>query len=293
MGTLKDIQARIKIRDNASPKFHQARPIPYTIKNKVELELDRLVESDIIAKVEHSEWGTPIVPIPIEHGSVRICGDFKVTINPVLEVDTYPLPKIPDIFASLAGGQHFSKLDLRNAYLQMEVRPEYREYLTINTYRGLFRYKRLAFGIASAIWQRTMEQVIQCLEGVQCLRDDMIIKGRTEEHIRNIEIVLQRLQERGLRLHGGKCKFFQEKVDCCCHVIDTDGLHKAPEKVKAIVDAPRPENMSQLRAFLGLANYYGRFTRNLADMIHQLTQCLQKDQKWTWSRDCVRRHSRK
>lgn len=104
LGTLEGINARIKVRESATPKFCKARAVPFALRPKVDKELDRLVEAGILSKVEHSEWATPIVPIPKKDGSVRICGDFKVTLNPVLDVDQYPLPKIEDILASLAGG---------------------------------------------------------------------------------------------------------------------------------------------------------------------------------------------
>jgi hypothetical protein len=94
---------------------------------------------------------------------VRICGDFKSTVNPMMEIDKYLLPKIDEIFSNLSGGKRFTKLDLKNAYLHMEVEEDQKELLTINTQRGLFRYTRLVFGIAAApaIWQRTMEQILQ------------------------------------------------------------------------------------------------------------------------------------
>ena len=115
-------------------------------------------------------------------------GDFKVSINSVLQVDQYPLPKIEYIFATLAAGQHFSKMDLRQAYLQMEVEEESKKLLTINTSQCLFHYHRLLFGVAStaAIWQRTIEQV---LDGIQswCILDDMVITGKTDgEHLQNL-----------------------------------------------------------------------------------------------------------
>ena len=72
---------------------------------------DRLEEAGIISKVSYSSWAAPIVPVPKKDGKFRICGDYKVTVNPVLEVDTYPLPKPQDLFATLAGGQKFTKLD--------------------------------------------------------------------------------------------------------------------------------------------------------------------------------------
>ena len=137
--------------------------------------------------MDHSDWATPIVIIPKKDNFVRICGDFKVTVNPKLQIDQYPLPKIDDIFANLSGGKRFTKLDLRTAYMQMEMEDESKEYLTINTHRGLFRYNRLIYGIASApaIWQRTMEQTLQGIDVVQCLIDDIIVTGASDfEHLR-------------------------------------------------------------------------------------------------------------
>ena len=92
--------------------------------------------------MDHSGWATPIVVIPKKDNSVSICGDFKVTVNPNLQIDQYPLPKIDDIFANLSGRKRLTKLDLRTAYMQIEMEDESKEYLTINTHRGLFRYNR-------------------------------------------------------------------------------------------------------------------------------------------------------
>ncbi|VDI74335.1 Hypothetical predicted protein [Mytilus galloprovincialis] len=97
------------MKDNVKPVFMKARPIPYALRPKVEQELDRLEEEGIITKVPTSEWATPIVPVVKKSGGVRICGDFKVTINQQLQVDQYPLPRIDDIFASLSGGEKYSK----------------------------------------------------------------------------------------------------------------------------------------------------------------------------------------
>ena len=109
------------------------------------------------------DWATPIVPVPKTDGSVRICGDYKITVNQVAKLDKYPIPRIEDLFASLAGGKAFSKLDLSQAYQQIELDEESRQYVTINTHKGLFRYNRLPFGVASApsIFQRIMENILQ------------------------------------------------------------------------------------------------------------------------------------
>ena len=209
---MKHIKASLKLKENFTPKFVKARPVPLAKKAKIDAVLDKLESEGIIKKVSHSDWAAPIVAPFKKDGSVRVCGDFKVTVNPQLEIDQYPLPRIEEIFANLAGGQEFSVVDLRQAYLQMEVDDDVQEYLTINTYRGLYRYCRLVYGIASAlaVWQRAMDQILQGLPMVQCYLDDIIISGRDySEHMDNLSTVLGRLQEYGLKVNSDKCSFFR------------------------------------------------------------------------------------
>lgn len=127
----------------------KARNVPYSLRVKVEQELEKLQVGGIIEPVAHSKWATPIVPAIKKNGSVRLCGNYKVTVNPVMCVDKYPLPKIEDIFATLAGAKKFSKLDLTQAYHHMKLDDDSQDLLVINI-QGLFKYKRLPYGIASA-----------------------------------------------------------------------------------------------------------------------------------------------
>ena len=130
---------------DAKPRYFKACPVAYALRPKVEAEMDRLTNAGVLSPVTYREWGTPIVPVVKKDGSIRICGDFKVTLNPQLQVDQYPIPKIEDILAHM-NGEKFSKIDLAHAYLQMEVAEEDKKYLAINTSRGLFVYNRLPFG---------------------------------------------------------------------------------------------------------------------------------------------------
>ena len=217
---------------------------------------------------------------------MRLCGDYKVTVNPVMCVDQYPLPKIEDIFATLAGGKKFSKLDLTQAYHHMELDEATQNLLVINTHKGLFKYKRLPYGIASttALWQRAIEQVLQNIPSTQVIIDDIIVTGRNDtEHLHNLKLVMDRLLSYGLHVNLDKCEFFQEKVSYVGHEIDSEGLHKSPEKIKAVKEAKRPENVSELRSFLGLVNYYHRFIDNLSSVAGPLHELLNKDTKWNWN----------
>jgi hypothetical protein len=288
VGTLKDIKAHLTVQENAEPKFFKPRPVPYAITKKVEDALDRLESEGIIFKVDHSDWAAPIVPVPKSDGTMRICGDFKVTINPVLRMEQYPIPKIEDIFSNLAGGEKFSKIDLAQAYNQIELDEASKPYLTINTHKGLYRYARMPFGISTApsIFQRAIEQVLQRVPGVQVYFDDILVTGKNdEEHMKTLEIVLQRLEKFGLRIRADKCKFLQPSVEYLGHVIDKHGLHKADAKVNAIIDAPRPADVAQLRSFLGMVQYYHKFIANLSTVVHPLNRLL-GNQKWKWTAEC-------
>ena len=104
----------------ARPRFHKARTVPYAYRQSVEEELDRLVAEGILEPIDSSDWAAPIVPvIKSDKKSVRICGDFRVTVNPVSRLNRYPIPKIEDLFATLKGGKLFTKIDLSQAYQQL------------------------------------------------------------------------------------------------------------------------------------------------------------------------------
>ena len=155
---------------------------------------------------------------------------------------------------------------MKSAYQQLPLDPDSQQFVTINTQQGLYRYKRLPFGTASspAIFQRTMDIILQRLEHVASIQDDILITGKVDDqHIKNLDTVLSRLADYGLRLELRKCKLMQKSVTYIGCIISVEGIYPTDEKVEAIKQAPRPQNSTQLRAFLGMVNYHGKFIRNL------------------------------
>ena len=253
------------------------------------MELDRLEMLGVLEKTTFCEWAAPIVVVPKKDGRMRICGDYKVTINPSLDVDQYPLPKPEDIFASLTGGVKFTVLDLLQAYNQLLLDNQSKKLVTINTHQGLYSYNRLPFGAASApaVFQRTMESILQGIDGVACYIDDIIITGKsTKERLDHLEEVLKRLSEHGVKTKKDKCRFFEDSVEFLGHMIDAKGIHTTPDKLQAIVDAPAPRNVNELRSFLGQLNYYRKFIPRSATILHPLNALLCKNAKWNWSPEC-------
>ena len=132
-----------------------------------------------------------------------------------------------------------------------------------------------------------MDTVLQGIPFVICYLDDILVTGRSEEeHRKNLEEVLSRLQRHGIRLKKEKCRFFSKSVEYLGHVINAEGVHTSPTKVKAIIEAPPPRNLQELRSFLGLINYYAKFISNLSSSLHPLHALLKVGQSWKWTGDC-------
>ncbi|XP_062501692.1 uncharacterized protein K02A2.6-like [Corticium candelabrum] len=288
IGELKGTMAAVKVKEGSAARFFKPRPVPYAYRAKVEHELKRLEAEGIIEPVRFANWAAPIVPILKADGSIRICGDYRLTVNQVAETEKYPLPRVEDIFASLAGGQTFTKLDLSHAYQQVKLEEQSKQYLVINTHLGLFQYNRLPFGVAAApaIFQRIMDCLLQGIPGTVVYLDDILITGRSqEEHLRNLEAVLSRLAGARIRLERQKCSFLKREIQYLGHRIDSKGIYPTDEKVQAVRAAPEPTDVGQLRAYLGLINYYGRFLPGLAKTLAPLYKLLRQGMNWRWGEE--------
>ena len=163
-----------------------------------------------------------------------------MTVNQASKLDRYPIPRVKDLLATLAGGKSFTKLDMSQAYQQLVLDEKSKDLVVVNTHRGLFRYTRLPFGIASApgVFQRDMESLLQHILGVIIYIDDILVTGpMDEEHLASLEEVLDRIELAGLRLKRRKCLFMAKSVLFLGYQIDAQGLHPVAEKVRAVQEA--------------------------------------------------------
>jgi len=289
IGKIPNYTCQLKLHSDAKPIFIKPRTVPYALRSDVEKEIERLESQDIIQKVEHSEWGTPLVVVPKSDGSIRICADYKVTVNSQLHDARHPIPRIEDIFNKLRGGSYFCTLDIYKAYLHLPVDEESAKVQTISTHKGTYIAKRLFFGIKTAPneFHSFIDQFIQGLDGVVAYFDDLIVQGQTyEECYVRLQKLLDKLQQYNLHVNITKCKFFQHQVEYLGHIISSEGLSKSPDKVKAIKDAPRPKSADEVRQFLGLVMYYSKFMKNASTLLYPLNQLLRKNIPFHWTATC-------
>ena len=209
-------------------------------------------------------------------GAVRVCGDYSVFINGQLETHHQPMPLPEDLMRTLDGTHYFSKVDLADAYNQIELGPESQRRLALSTHRGVFLQTRLPFGISSATgyFQDVMNQLTTSsdLPGVAVYLDDILISGKTaEDHLNNLRRLLKRLNDRGLRCRIQKCLFAQDSVTYLGHTISRDGISKGL-KADAVTKMPAPSesNVSQLRPFLGSVQFHNKFLPDLSTISEPL-----------------------
>ncbi|XP_070387200.1 uncharacterized protein [Dermacentor albipictus] len=283
LGLIDGPAVHLRLRENALPRFCKARSVPYAMREQVSNEIDRLVKHGILSPVDSAEWATPLVPVIKKNGSIRLCGDFKVTANAACVTEQYPLPKIRDIFANLNGGEVFSTIDLKDAYSQLPLDEETKKILVVNTPKGLFCFNRLPFGVASApaIFQRRMDGILQGIPGIQVYLDDVVVAEK-RGNCETLREVFRRFRQHGVKLNPQKCKFRQAEVEFLGHRINTNGLLPKMDNIAAIMEMPKPTGVAELRAFLGFVTYYHSFLGNLATVLEPLHELLRKNTRWQW-----------
>ncbi|CAH2086484.1 unnamed protein product [Euphydryas editha] len=296
-GEIKGTVGTLKLKENVTPICCKPRRVPYALENLVKGELDKLCNEGKMCKVDEQDevtWATPIVSIIKGPKNIRICGDYKVTINPYLEMPHHPIPVIEDIFAKLNKDDNniktvFSKIDLRKAYMNRRMDGEAQKLMTLTTPWGLYRPTFMMFGMASAPqeWQDFMDKHFN-MPNVYCFIDDILVAScDVKSHLKTLECIFDKLRTLNIKINKDKTVLMSSQLEYCGHVIDKDGVHKTPEHVKAILEAPQPRNVKELRSFLGTINFYHKFLKNAAENLKPLYQLLKNSGKWEWGKGQV------
>ncbi|XP_055543099.1 uncharacterized protein LOC129728674 [Wyeomyia smithii] len=263
------------------------RQFPYVMSPKtqelVAVELNRLLDLGIIER-SSSDWSLNCVPV-IKPNKVRLCLDAR-KINERTVRDAYPLPHPGRILGQLPEARYLSTIDLSEAFLQVPLEKQSRKYTAFSVQgKGLFQYTRMPFGLINspATLARLMDKVLGhgVLEPhVFVYLDDIVVVTETfEQHLRLLKEIAHRLREANLSINLEKSKFGVSEIPFLGYLLSVNGLSVNPDKIRPIVEYERPNTITKLRRFLGMANYYRRFIPGFSGVTSALTDLLQSKTK--------------
>ena len=285
LGKLKNFQLKLHVDESVTPVAQAMRRIPFSRKQKVVDKLEELETLDVIEKVNGpTSWVNPLVAVEKPNGDVRICLDMRQANRAILR-EKHPVSTIEETLQEMSGAKVFSKLDLNMAFHQIELAPESRDITTFAGPNGLYRYKRLLFGVnmATEKFQHIIWQILKDCPGTHNIHDAIRVVGTSEEeHDERLNEVMKKLEESGLTLNFDKCQIGVNSMEYLGNVLTDKGLQVSDDKVEAIVQAPRPKDQSELRSFLGLVQYCSRFIPSFAIIASPLWDLTKAHAKWKW-----------
>ncbi len=260
------------------------------VRREIVSQMIDAMEAQGVVQPSVSPWASPVVLVPKKDGSWRFCVDYR-RLNSVTRKDVYPLPRVDDILAALGGTKYFSTLDLASGYWQVEMTEDARSKTAFTTFKGLFEFTRMPFGLcnAPATFQRVMQRVLAGLEWKTCFVyiDDVLVASKTfEEHLQHLRDVFLRLRSANLRLKPKKCGFLRDKIPFLGHIISRGGILPDPRNTEKVVNYPRPMDATGVRRFMGLASYYRRFVPGFATIAAPLHALTKKHSMFEWTSVC-------
>lgn len=268
------------------PIRQRAYPVSPKIQAAICQEVDRMLAEEII-ECSHSEWASPVVMVKKGDGTYRFCIDFR-KVNQISKKDAYPLPNMSTILDQLRQASILSKIDLRQAYHQIPLSARSKEITAFRVAgKGLYHFKKMPYGLsgAPATFQRFLDSIIGPELEPHCFvyLDDIIIATSSfQDHCYYLRLVLRKLAENGLKINLDKCEFGCSELRYLGFLVNERGLQADPAKLEPVLTYPLPQNIKELRRFLGMMSWYRRFIPHLAELSTPLTDLLRKGVKWKW-----------
>ena len=284
------VDREIEFYIDLNPSTRPMSKAPYRMSpselKELKVQLQDLLDKGFI-RPSVSPWGAPVLFVRKKDGTMRLCIDYR-ELNKVTIKNKYPLPRVDDLFDQLQGAQVFSKIDLRSGYHQLKVRASDIEKTAFRTRYGHYEFLVMPFGVtnAPAAFMDLMNRVFKPFldEFVIVFIDDILVYSKSfAEHEQHLRMVLQTLRNKRLYAKLKKCEFWLSSVTFLGHIISVDGVSVDPHKIEAIVNWPRPTNVTEVRSFMGLAGYYRRFVKDFSRIAIPLTQLTRKNVPFEWN----------
>lgn len=253
-------------------------------------EVDQLLKLGLI-EPSFSPWGSPVLLVNKKDGGLRMCIDYR-KLNSLTKKDAYPLPLIEDCLERCKNAKWMTIIDLADAYHHIPMAPGSEAATAFCTKDGLYHWRVMPYGATGCpgAFQRYVDRVLTGLNGVICTAyfDDIVIytDGTFEQHLKDLERVLKRLSDHHLRARIHKCHFAYDEIIFVGHQVKNGTIRPDPDKLKAIADLKPPEDITHLKSFLGLVNYYRKFVPGFAKIALPLYALTKKGVNWEWTGHC-------
>ena len=248
----------------------------------------RTITRDQLAKhiiePSYSPFSSAVVLVPKKGGGMRFAVDYRA-LNGHIASDSYTLPKVEEALSSLHGAKYFSSLDMKEAFWSVPLAEHCKQYTAFQTPDGLMQYRRMPMGLktASAVFARYVDHMIGEMKFTNVLAyiDDLLIFSKTAaEHLSILKRVFKTLRKFNMTLGAPKCTLFAPSVAFLGHVVDEQGVHTDPNKVKAIREMPLPQTKKQMMSALGLMSYYRKFVRGYSGVEEPLRAKVARPEAW-------------
>ena len=231
-------------------------------KEVAEREIESMLRQGVIIP-STSPWSSPVCMVTKKDGTIRFCIDYR-KLNGLTKKNSYPLPRIDETLDSLGGNKWFCTLDLQSGYWQVGMKPEDMEKTAFSSHLGLFQYNVMPFGLcnAPATFEAMMETLLSDLLWKKCLvyLDDVVVFGKTfAECLSNLEEVIKRILDNGLKLKPKKCNLFKNTITYLGRIISPEGVKADPKKLESVESWEKPKGPKEIRSFLGFCSYYRDF----------------------------------
>ncbi|UYV75173.1 hypothetical protein LAZ67_12002747, partial [Cordylochernes scorpioides] len=272
--------------EDAKPIKHKPYRVSAKERDIIKEEIDEMLTEGII-RPSSSPWSFPVILVKKRDGKYRFCVDYR-KLNNVTVKDVYPIPRIDEVMDTLQGSTHFSAIDLRSGYWQVEVEERDKEKTAFTTAHGLYEFNVMPFGLcnAPATFERNMENMLGNLRWQICLcyLDDVIIYSPDfPTHLKRLEAVFRCFRESNLRLNDKKCRFVFEELEILGYITSKHGIKPAEHNIKAVRNFPRPKKVKEVQSFLGMCSYYRKFIKDFSKIADPLTNLIKKSVSFTWT----------
>lgn len=276
------VEHKIELTETEPFKQRNFTMSPY-MQRHLNSEIDKMLELGVI-RPSKSPYSSNVILVKKASGEFRLCFDGR-RLNSITKKDSYPLPNLTQTLDKVRDAHFLSAIDLKHAFWQVKLTPDSSEKTAFSVVgKGHFEFTRMPFGLCNSAQQ--LQRLIDRLfdpsieQHVFTYLDDLIVVNKTfEEHIQTLSRVFDSLKDANLTVNVAKCKFCKSSLSFLGYIVDKHGLHTNPDKIKAIVDYPKPRNTTEVKRFLGMTSWYRRFIQDFSELSAPITELIKGRQK--------------